>query len=83
MNEEEKISEDGNSETDAAENADRNNKNAAISNRRLKMNKPLITHDDNYGTDYHYDKVNENTRFDTNPIRWNEIWYNNEERSSI
>jgi len=47
------------------------------------MNRPLITHDDNYGTDYHYDKVNENTRFDTNPIRWNEIWYNNEERSSI
>ena len=47
------------------------------------MNRPLITHDDNYGTDYHYDNKKDKTRFDTNPIRWNEIWYNNEERSSI
>jgi len=51
--------------------------------RSLKMNRPLITHDDNYGTDYHYDNKKDKTRFDTNPIRWNEIWYNNEERSSI
>jgi|TARA_Y100000310_G_scaffold239939_1_gene243737 hypothetical protein len=48
------------------------------------MNRPLITHDDNYGPDYHYDdNKKDKTRFGTNPIRWNEIWYNNEERSSI
>jgi hypothetical protein len=47
------------------------------------MNRPLITHNDNYGTDYHYDNKKDKTRFGTNPIRWNEIWYNNEERSSI
>ena len=42
---------------------------------------PLITHEDNCGTDYHYDKVNENTRFSTNPFRWNEIWFNHNKRS--
>lgn len=45
------------------------------------MNRPLITHDDNYGTDYHHDKVKENTIFSNNPFRWNEIWFNNKERS--
>ena len=49
------------------------------------MHRPLITHDNNHGTDYYHDYETGNTSFSTNPFRWDQSWYlnNKKERSAI